>query len=112
MSSTTFGSMPQVRTYFSSARSASIASGTTRAYSIRDFIPASFLLRARRRFFRSANAPGDLFEGRAFVHGQVVSLVALDQILRLFLRRADSVGLKPDGGGEERAAIFDQERQD
>ena len=35
-----------------------------------------------------------------FVHGQVSSLVALDQILRLLLLGADGVGLEFDGGGD------------
>ena len=43
-------------------------------------------------------APTEFCESRAFVHGQVVSLVALDQILRLLRRGADGVGLKFDGG--------------
>ena len=43
-------------------------------------------------------APTEFFESRAFVHGHVVSLVALDQILRLLRRGADGVGLKFDGG--------------
>src|SRR5437899_152439 len=86
MSSSVFCSMPQVRTYFSRVRSASTASGTTWAYSIRDFTPVSFLLRALRPFLRRASPSRDLFEDRTFVHGHVVRLVALDQILRLFLR--------------------------
>ena len=34
------------------------------------------------------------FERRAFVHGQVIGLVALDEILRLFLRGADRIVLE------------------
>ena len=37
-------------------------------------------------------------ESRSFVHSQVVSLVAVDQILRLLHRGADGVGLELGGG--------------
>ena len=47
----------------------------------------------------SAFCLNDLFESRTFVHGQMISLVALDQILRLFLRSVDRVSLKGDLGG-------------
>jgi len=45
------------------------------------------------RSYRSFGEP-------TFVHGHVVSLVALDQILRLFLRGANGIGLKLNGGGD------------
>src|SRR5580698_9109185 len=67
------------------------------------FIPissASFLLRVRQPFLCCALAFTDLFESRTFVHGHVVSLVALDQILRLLLRSANGVRLKLYGGGD------------
>ena len=42
----------------------------------------------------------DFGECRTFVHGHVVGLVALDQILWLLLRGANGVGLKFDGGDD------------
>jgi hypothetical protein len=41
-----------------------------------------------------------LFEGRALVHGHVVSLVALDLILRLLLRGMNRIPLEYDLGGD------------
>jgi len=37
----------------------------------------------------------DLSESRAFVHGQMISLVAFNQILRLFFRGTDHVVFEP-----------------
>jgi hypothetical protein len=42
----------------------------------------------------------EFLERRILMHCHVVSLVALDQILRLLLRGADGIGLKFDGGGD------------
>jgi len=56
-------------------------------------------LRKTRRPAVSAAWLSDLFDSRTFVHGQVISLVALDQILRLFFRSVDCVSLKGDFGG-------------
>ena len=41
----------------------------------------------------------DLFESRTIVHGQVLGLVALDQVLWFFVRGVDSVSLERDCRG-------------
>jgi hypothetical protein len=42
----------------------------------------------------------DLFKRCPFVHGHVIGLVALDQILRFFFRGTDRVTLKFDWGSD------------
>src|SRR6185437_15651577 len=47
-------------------------------------------------FLGTGGAFPDLLESRTFVHGLVIGLVALDQILRLLLRGVDRVPLERD----------------
>ena len=49
-----------------------------------------------RRSYASSFLLIDLLESRASVHGYVVRLVALDQILWFFLRGLDRVSLERD----------------
>lgn len=48
-------------------------------------------------FVRSRRAFADSPERRTFVHGHVISLIALDQILWFFFRSPNHVALKLDG---------------
>jgi len=63
-------------------------------------------LQGNRRFlllrmsFGRAFASTDFCKRRTFVHCQVISFVALDQILGFFLRGVNSVPLEDDFGGD------------
>ena len=46
----------------------------------------------------SAFGFSEFFERRPFVHGQVIGLIALDQVLRLVLRGVDDIAFELDFG--------------